>query len=192
MAEPLTVAEAKSHLRVNHSSEDTYIGSLVSAARLDLEAETWRSIVRGSRTLVLDRFPCGSDPIYLPRPPLVSVQSITFIDAWGSSQTLTGFQVEATHEPGKIVPAANASWPQTYPHPAAVIIEFTAGHADGNVPENIRQAMRLKISEFYEGRTPSVQERRTTLDRMLEKIRFRDLRISRFMTGEVEDARLGL
>ena len=187
MAEPLTTTEAKSHLRVTHSSEDSYIDSLVMAARLDIESDSWRSIVRGSRSLTLDAFPAGSAPIYLPRPPLVSVSSILYIDSNGDEQELAGFRVDATHEPGLIVPAYGENWPSTQPGPLAVTIEYIAGYADGSVPENVRHCIRLKLAELYEGRTPAVQEKRTALDRMLSMIRFRDARIAPFMRGEIAD-----
>ncbi len=187
MTEPLTLAEAKSHLRITHSSEDDYITSLVQASRLQVERDSWRAIVRGSRVVTLDDFPPGSDPIYLPSPPLVSVESVAYLDSNGNEQSVEGFRVDATHEPGLIVPAYGESWPETRAGVGAVTITFTAGYADGEVPEDIRHVIRLKLSELYEGRSPAVSERRTTYDRMLELIRFRDYRIRGTLLGNVTD-----
>lgn len=183
MTEPLTLAEAKAHLRIAHTSEDDYITSLIEAARLEIEGVTWRAIVRAERTATLDWFPSGREPIYLPAPPLFSVDEIAYIDAAGEDQTIDSFRVDATHEPGLVVPAYGASWPETYDVPAAVSITFTAGYADGEVPENVRHCIRLKLAELYEQRTPGVSEKRTTLDRMLERIRFRDHRIEATLLG---------
>jgi uncharacterized phiE125 gp8 family phage protein len=185
MTEPLTLAEAKSHLRITHSSEDDYITSLVQASRLQVERDSWRAIVRGSRVATLTDFPPGSDPIYLPSPPLVSVESVVYLDGNGDEQSVEGFRVDATHEPGLIVPAYGESWPETRAGVGAVTITFTAGYADGEVPEDIQHVIRLKLSELYENRSPAVSERRTTYDRMVELIRFRDYRIRGTLLGDV-------
>lgn len=192
MAEPLTLAEAKAHLRITHASEDSYITDLIAAARLDIESDTWRALVRGTRTLVLSGFPPGDDPIWMPRPPLVSVDAVLYVDASGSEQELDSFRVDASHEPGQLLPAFGAHWPDTRETPDAVTITYTAGYADGSVPANAKHCVRLKLSELYEGRTPSVQEKRTSLDRLLEKLRFRDSRILPFLRGEIPDVHLGL
>lgn len=187
MTEPLTLAEAKSHLRITHSSEDDYITSLIKASRLQVERDAWRAIVRGSRVVTLRDFPPGSEPIYLPAPPLVSVESIEYIDANGDDREVSDFRIDATHEPGLIVPAYGESWPETPSCIRSVAITFTAGYADGEVPEDMRHVIRLKLSELYEGRSPAVSERRTTYDRMLELIRFRDYRIRGTLLGDVTD-----
>ena len=44
ITEPVTLAEAKLHLRVEHSDEDAYIGGLISAAREYAESFTNRLI----------------------------------------------------------------------------------------------------------------------------------------------------
>ena len=45
--EPVTVAEAKAHLRVDISDDDTYIGTLITAAREWCEEYLDRSALNG-------------------------------------------------------------------------------------------------------------------------------------------------
>ena len=44
-AEPVTLAEAKSHLKLDTSDEDTLIASLITAARARAEWHTGRALV---------------------------------------------------------------------------------------------------------------------------------------------------
>lgn len=189
-SEPLSLAEAKAHLRVRHTSEDAYIGSLITMARLLMEADTWRTIVRRQRTLTLNRFPIGREPIYLPRPPLVSIDSINYVNTAGANQALTGFRVDTTHEPGAVVPAYGTDWPEVRDELIGVTIVYTAGYAANQVPEPIKHCLRLSLAEQYESRGPTVAEKRTSLDRILERVRFRDERILPFIRGSIDHAHL--
>lgn len=187
MPEPLSLADAKSHLRIKHSAEDGDITSLIVAVRKLVERESWRAIVRESRTAVLTGFPRGSEPLYLPRPPLVSVESVSYLDPTdGTASALTGFRVDAEHEPGCLWPPYGENWPETRWDPAAVTVTFTAGYADGAVPEDVVHCLKLKLAELYEGRSPSVSERMTTYDRVLNLIKFRDGRIRGTLLGDVQ------
>jgi len=85
-SEPITLTEAKAHLRVetDFTEDDTIIGTFISAARESCEARTGRQLVTATYALRLGGFPCG-DSIELPKPPLVSVTSITYVDTDGTT-----------------------------------------------------------------------------------------------------------
>ncbi len=148
--EPLTVAEAKSHLRVDGTAEDVYIGALVTAARSHVETVTNRALIDRQLRLSLDYFTCE---IRLPRAPLQSVDSIDYIDLAGASQTLppAEYQVDSVTEPARLRPAPDLSWPETDFRLNAVKILFTAGYGttEADVPEDIRHALRLLIGHYY-------------------------------------------
>jgi len=154
--EPLTVAEAKEHLRVTFDDDDTLIDSLITAARKWLEEETYRQLVTATWDLVLDRFPSGQQPIRIPRAPLASVTSITYTDIAGDSQTLTvseDYVVSATREPGIIRPAYAQTWPTARDAPDVVTVRFVAGYGDADdVPEPIVACLKLLIGQMYEFR----------------------------------------
>ncbi len=60
-AEPLTLAQVKAHLRVEHTDEDGLLSGLISIARQFLEAETGLCLMRQRLRLYLDRWPRRRD-----------------------------------------------------------------------------------------------------------------------------------
>lgn len=152
--EPVTLAEAKLHLRVDHADEDSHIRSLIIAAREHAQNATSRAFVGQTWRLSMDCFP---DVIRTPRPPLTSVTSIAYTDTAGASQTLSAsaYTVDTYSEPGRIVPAFGQSWPATRDIPNAVIVTYVAGYGAGaaaDVPQPIRQAILLLVGHWYANR----------------------------------------
>jgi len=153
--EPVSLAEAKAHLRVTHTDEDSLIAELIAAARQWFEEQTYRALVTQTWDLKLDEFPRGEDPIRLPRAPLQSVTSITYTDTVGATQTLAAaaYVVSATRQPGVIRPAYGYVWPEAQDKPDAVTVRFVAGYgAAAAVPAQIKAAIKLLIGQLYEFR----------------------------------------
>jgi len=160
--EPISLAEAKAHLRVDLADDDSYLSALIQAARATIEAWEWRSHITQIWELRLDAFPTGSAPIYCPRPPLQSVTSpIEYIDADGLTQSLLApsYQVDAKSEPGRIKPAYGLVWPSTRPTIVnAVTVTYIAGYGAtaASVPARTRHAIKLLLGLWYEQRVPVV------------------------------------
>lgn len=156
--EPVTTAEAKTHLRVTISDDDTYIGTLITVARRHVETITGRALINQTWDYFLDNFPPG-DKIVIPLPRLSSVTSVKYTDKDNVQTTFAAskYIVDTNNEPGQIVLAYGESWPTFTPRPInAVEIRFVAGYGSGaaNVPEGIKQAMLLLIAHWYENREP--------------------------------------
>jgi len=154
--EPISLAEAKSHLRVDTTDEDADILSIIKAARIYCENFQNRTYITRSRELWLDAWP-EKDRINIPYPPLQSVSSVKYYGTDDTEYTMpaTDYFVDTKNEPGRLVLAYGKSWPSITLRPAnGVLITFTAGYgADGSyVPENVIQAMRLLIGHWYENR----------------------------------------
>jgi len=155
-AEPVTLDEAKQHLRVLGNDDDAYIIRLITAARHVVETNTARALITQTWDWKFGSFPC--DGLNVPLAPLVSVTSISYVDiagatvVWPAAQyaVLDAGAVTAT---GRIVPAYGESWPSVRGLPNDIIVLFVAGYGDAaTVPDEIRWAMLLIIGELYERR----------------------------------------
>lgn len=155
--EPITTAEAKAHLRVDSSDEDTRIGSLVTVAREYCEKVQQRAFVTQTWDLTLDEFPeDGKSCIQIPYPPLQSITSVTYLAADGASTAWdsANYVVDTKNQPGKIALAPDALWPTTESGRInAVTIRFVAGYgAAAAVPERVKQAIYLLVGHWYANR----------------------------------------
>lgn len=152
-AEPLTLADAKAHLRVEHTAEDALIEGYISAARARCEEYQRRAYLTQTWELTLDGFPYGA--IRLPRPPLQSVESVTYRDADGVMRTMDpdAYRVDTDGDVGEISLAPGASWPPARSGTGAVRVRFVAGAEDlQDVSETVRQAMRFYVGHYYANR----------------------------------------
>lgn len=154
--EPIALADAKTHLRVDATAEDTLITSLIVAARQHAENVTQRGLITQAWDLQLDAWPNG-DEIRIPLPPLQSITSVKYYDTAGTEYTMTAsdYIVDTKSEPGRIVLAYGKSWPSTTLRPAAgVLVRFVAGYgaAAANVPDAIIAALKLHIGHLHEHR----------------------------------------
>ena len=127
-AAPVSLQEAKAHLRVDNTADDALILAMVAAATSDAEHRLGRALVQQTWEQVQDGF---DDDIDLPNPPLVSVTSLKYIDTDGTEQTLSTslYSVDGDSEPARILPAYGASWPGTRSVPSAVRARYVAGYA---------------------------------------------------------------
>ncbi|MCH9839285.1 head-tail connector protein [bacterium] len=166
LVEPVTVAEAKNHVRVDTDDDDALLRRLIEAGRLEAEAYTRRSFITTTWRLDLDGWPCGR-VIHIPNPPLLAVTSVKYDDPAGDEQTLdpASYTVDAPVGPraerGRVVLASGTSWPTTGYEPNSVRVEYTAGYGTDptDVPDGLRHAILLMVGELYERRaivTPGV------------------------------------
>lgn len=126
-AEPLSTAELKTHLVVEHTKDDADIARYGRSARAYCETFCRRQIVAATYALRLDRFWQGS--LWLPNPPLLTVSSITYVDADGDTQTVatTVYDVDTYGLMGRVYLAYNQSWSTARSHPNSVIVTYVAG-----------------------------------------------------------------
>ena len=154
-AEPLTLADAKLHLRVDAdiTEDDGLIAALIVTARQQAEHRTGRALVTQQWRLGLDRF--ADDSLELPLPKLQSVQSVTYLDSNGTRQTLanTEYDVITDELVGRLLPAFGKTWPDCRIRPGSVQVSYTCGYgAASDVPQSIKAWMLLAIGAWYENR----------------------------------------
>jgi uncharacterized phiE125 gp8 family phage protein len=159
LAEPITLAEALTHLRetADSGANDAYITSLITVARMACEDRIERSLVSTPWLLKLDAFP---EAIDLTASPVIAVQSVQYLDEAGALQTLDplDYVVDTQSEPGYLVPAPEAAWPAVQSGAInAVRVSFTAGYGStaASVPAPLKHWILLALTELYETRSGS-------------------------------------
>ncbi|MEQ8825474.1 MAG: head-tail connector protein [Filomicrobium sp.] len=154
--EPLSVEEAKEHLRVDGTSEDTLISSLIMTSRLHIEAALGLALITQTWRQTLDRWPKDGE-VKLPLRPLQSVSEVRVHDGKGGSAVVptTDYIVDAAGQPGRIVPTG-VGWPLPGQKAAGIEIAFASGYGSEavDVPAPIRQALLLLVAHWYEHRDP--------------------------------------
>ena len=157
-AEPITLAEAKAHCRVDHTADDSLIQGYITASREWVEDYIDRSLVTQRLTMTLDTFP---NEIELPRPPMVAVGtatavSVTFVtgEAGGTATLLASeYRVDRNSTPGVIRNTYAGSWPSHLIDKNSVTVTWWAGYGDpASVPQRVKNAMLMCVHELYEKR----------------------------------------
>lgn len=160
---PVSVADAKDHLRIVDTSEDdAYVGELVDAATTWCEDYCDRTFADKQYTVAFDDF--FGTRIELPRPPvrLNAVSSgatvtISFVDTGGATQTLTfaesgtqEFRLDSDHVPALVYPLYPQVWPSVRLDDKAVQITYLAGYGGAaNVPTPARHAIKMLVGHWY-------------------------------------------
>lgn len=169
-SEPVTLAEAKSHLRVDISADDTYISALITVARTAAEDRCQRTLITTTWQYTLDEFP---QAIPLPNAPILGVTSLQYkrsSDGVVVTLASTDYIVDTVNAPGWVVPAYGYSWPDTYDEINSVIVTYTAGYGAtaASVPAPIKQWILLAIGDLYD------QSRSLSSDKALVPLKFAD------------------
>jgi uncharacterized phiE125 gp8 family phage protein len=153
-SEPISLADAKLYLRVEHEDDDDLIAALIAAARVQVEAQTRRALITQTWRLTRDVWPAGGALPILP-VPLREVTAIGVYDADGMIHTL---DVDEFHIDNISAPAILAFALGAPPAPgklrAGIEIDIEAGYGNTgeDVPEPFKQAIRLLVAHWYENR----------------------------------------
>ena len=184
--QPVSLAEAKLHLRVDTDADDALITALIIAAADDAEHLMGRAVLPQTWQLTLDSFGvsagiCTStSEIVLQKPPISAISNVKYLQA--SDGVLTTLSpsayvlATASDYTARLVPAYGTSWPATRALPEAVRITFVTGYADSaSVPEPIKAWIKLRIGSLYANReawTVGIREalnRNEFVDRLLDR-----------------------
>jgi len=180
-AEPVSLAEAKLHLRVDFDEDDALIQALISAARQAAEMLTQRQLVTARWRMVLDSFPGPSlmgvpagqtftlpgHAILMPKSPLQSVVEIRYLDMAGVSQVMPSahYTVDKACEPARITPVFGQIWPVALPQIGAVSVTFDAGYGSAaDVPEGLKSWIKLRLGSLYAHREEVASMARGRID----------------------------
>ena len=161
--EPVTLAEAKAHLRVDISDDDALISAIIKAAREFCEEYLDRTLVHTRWTMRADGFPHnGLEDVELPRPPMAQAGTtttvvLTYTLETGATATYStaSYRVDRYATPGAVKTLYGQAWPSHLIDDNSISVTWWGGYgADGtSVPAAIRSAMLMLCSHLYEHRT---------------------------------------
>ena len=153
-AEPVSLTEAKAHLRVTHADDDAYINKLITAARRAIEQRTSLRFITQGWSLFLDCWPASA--VSLQLSPVSTIEDVI---TYGEDDTPSAvdpahYYLDHVSQPARCVLRDGRTAPRGGRPVNSVEVCFTAGFgADGNaVPAELRQAILLTVAHWFEHR----------------------------------------
>jgi uncharacterized phiE125 gp8 family phage protein len=152
-AEPLTLAQAKSQLRIPASitTYDEDVGDALAAARAYIENITRNCLINQTWDQTFDEFPSAA--ILLRKYPVQSIVGLYYFDELGAEQTIAAenFYLDNTSDYHWLVPNSAYVWPETLDAINSIRIRMLVGHgADkDDIPPVLVQAVRLSLNNYY-------------------------------------------
>lgn len=156
-SEPITTAEARAHCDIpsGDTSHDTYLDSLITAARQKWERDTDAVVMSSTAVEKLDEWP-DKPYVELTKRPVQSVTSVTYLDLNGNSQTLSSsrYSLDLYRPTPAIALAYNELWPNALDWNGSITITYVVGYANAAaVPKLWKQAMLMLIGHWFENRS---------------------------------------
>jgi uncharacterized phiE125 gp8 family phage protein len=155
--EPVSLAEAKAHCRVDGDAEDTLIASLILAARMHIERSLNLALVEQEWSLFLDRWPDGPW-VKLPLAPVLSLTAVRLYSPTDTFMTLDPglFILDDAGRHPRLARREAQAWPLPGRSVSGIEIAFTAGYgaAVDDVPMPVRLAIKMLVAHWYEAREP--------------------------------------
>ena len=152
--EPISLADMKTFLRIEHSDDDATISALIAGARIHIEAHPRRALMTQSWRLTRDVWP-GSGRLPLLPAPLRTLLAVRVFRADGTAQLLdpAGFGIDRIAAPA-VLTFERGALPAPGRIAGGIELDIEAGYgaAASDVPEPLRQAIRLLVAHWYENR----------------------------------------
>jgi len=152
-AEPITLVDAKQFLRVEHDDDDDLIASLIAGARIHIETQTRRALITQNWRLTRDTWPATGCVALLPVPvQTLDAVRVHELDGTSFAPDLSGFTLDKGDAPARLAFVHGAPPEPRWPV-AGIEIDITCGYGDPeDVPEPLRQAIRMLVAHWYENR----------------------------------------
>ncbi len=147
-SEPISRAEAKLWCKIDLDDDDEVVDSLIAAARERCERVADRALVTQTLVASFDAW----QPSFKLRPPLQSVEEITYLDPSGVEQVLdaAAYRVLTNREPGLVQLGLYQYWPAAVYLTDSIGVEFVAGYGEPeDVPAEIKVALRRCVDHLY-------------------------------------------
>jgi uncharacterized phiE125 gp8 family phage protein len=151
--EPVALADARKWLKLQTSDDDDVVGALITAARLMVEAQIRRMLITQTWRLIYDRWP-DTRVVKIPLAPFQSLPAMRVYDANGATQAVSSslYYVDRVPDSARIIFGAPPQNPGR--NAAGIEIDIVVGYGatPESVPEPLRQAIRMLVTDWYENR----------------------------------------
>ncbi|MDP3257593.1 hypothetical protein [Bosea sp. (in: a-proteobacteria)] len=151
--EPVSLAEARAFLRLEETAEDELLTTLITAARLMVEAASGRLLVDQSWRIVIDRWPQGG-VLRLPLAPVGAITAARVYDALGIAQPVqpSALRLDTSADPPLLQVVGEV--PEIGRAQGAIEIDVMAGFGAtaAAVPALLRQAVLRLAARWFEHR----------------------------------------
>ena len=172
--EPISLAEAKAHLRVDTSDDDAYIAALITAARQWVEQQANLCLITQEVEERFDAFP-PYGYFSLAKSPAQSIDKIEYTDELGVLQTwdAANYEADVRMMPPRIMPRYGLTYPITRWQLSPIVVTYTAGYGDeaADVPEPLRHAIKLIVADMYENRENTPRPERQAAKMLIDNYR---------------------
>jgi len=147
----VNLRDAKKHLEIPDAStaHDSYLTTMIEAAREIVEDDTGLVIPTTTCVLNWDAWP---DEFVLPLRPAISVTTLKYYDTAGDQQTWSSanYTLDADRAQPTVFYAYNVTTPTIRSIENAIELTWSAGYSSqANVPEKIKQAVLVKLSQLF-------------------------------------------
>ena len=163
-SEPITLAECKEHLRVDHTDDDDLITAYIQAAREKLELDTGRAFFTRTRVQRLTEFKTANRRIKLVGCPVQSIVHVKYYDNDGTQQTWSSAEYALrVGEPNWLQLSYNYSWPDHRSDDDEIEIEYICGKTlVADIDERVKQVIRMLVENWYDDPDKATMARITT------------------------------
>ena len=171
----ISISDMKDFLRVSDNADDALIEAYVTTATEAVKQYTRRAILTETFVFRADGFtdPGGDDRLMalgpgvhtvsvpyvlgggetldLPFPPVASVTTFSTYNRANQAAAFSAAKYTLDTQSGRIFLDEGETWPSNLRAQNAVEVTYEAGYGSGSIPAPILQAIRLYVSQMYDG-----------------------------------------
>ena len=147
----VTLEQAKDHLNISDSLDDSLIDFMIDSAITIIEQNIGKELITTAKT---QYFNCFADEMMLYTGNAKTISSITYLDENDAEQTLSTsiYELDAVNSAVRLLP--NQSWPTLSERINPVTVNYTAGYGEqaNAIPSPLISTVLLLVGHLYENR----------------------------------------